>query len=247
MMELVKYDKARQALEEAKNFDEVKDIRDKAEAMKAYAKQANDKEMVMWASEIKVRAERKLGAMLIESAENGTRATQGTHTGNQHTIGNVVKHDISNTSPAQPPSPTPKPVTLPEIGITRDQSSRFQKIAAMPKERFETAVTMAKEVASQVSASLILKAAEPPKPTYRERNTVDANYPLPEIKVHVMSDAMSDAQKGRHVVSLIEDLAKMDPAVVLAHIPSYNMYRVEKSITPAYNFIQHIYQEVTNG
>jgi hypothetical protein len=28
--------------------------------MKAYAKQANDNEMVAWASEIKVRAERKL-------------------------------------------------------------------------------------------------------------------------------------------------------------------------------------------
>jgi hypothetical protein len=52
------------------------------------------------------------------------------HTGNQHTVGNVDKHDVSDDS-AWPDPPAPKPVTLAEIGITRDQSSRFQKIAAM--------------------------------------------------------------------------------------------------------------------
>ena len=79
--------------------------------------------MVNWASEIKVRAERKLGEMLVESAAKGTRATQGSHTGNQHTVGNVANNDISNDD-AWPDPPAPKPVTLAEIGITRDQSSR---------------------------------------------------------------------------------------------------------------------------
>ena len=41
-------------------------------------------------------------------------------------------------------SSTPKGATLADIGITRDQSCRFQKIAAIPQEHLETAVNMAK-------------------------------------------------------------------------------------------------------
>ena len=57
-MELVKYERARKSLVEAVTFDEIKDIRDKAEALRLYAKQAGDTDLVNMAAEIKIRAER---------------------------------------------------------------------------------------------------------------------------------------------------------------------------------------------
>lgn len=125
MSNLIKYDAARYALEQAVSVDEVKDIRDKAQAMAAYAKQAKDTKLVEWATEIKVRAERKAGQMLAEL----------------------------NLKPG------PKIIgsTLLPIDVSKTQSSRWQKLASVPDEQFEQAVSAAKEVAGEVTTAAMLR------------------------------------------------------------------------------------------
>ncbi len=109
------YDEARRALQLAHSVDEVKDMRDKAQAMAAYARQAKDTELVEWATEIKVRAERRAGELLAGMKINGERAQQGGDRSKSHDT------------------------TLLDLGVSRDQSSRWQKLAAVPEEQFEQA------------------------------------------------------------------------------------------------------------
>ncbi|MBK8799429.1 MAG: hypothetical protein IPM07_25410 [Anaerolineales bacterium] len=149
MTALVRYEAARTALAEAHKIDEVKDIRDKAEAMAAYARQAKDLELIQWATEIKVRAERRAGQMLADElpADKGRS--------------NVAKSLISPGSYDTTPG-----AKLSDFGVTKDQSSAWQKLAAMPEEHFETAVSAAKEAAGQVTTAFMLREAKrnDPKP-----------------------------------------------------------------------------------
>lgn len=142
----MKYEAARAALAAAHRVDEVKTIRDKAQAMAAYAKQARDTQMVQWATEIKVRAERRCGEMLRDSAANGERAGRG----------RIAEGD--------------KPSTLKDLGLTEAQSHRFQKLAAMPAEHFETAVETAKATAGSVTSAHMLRLADELRQTQEVRD-----------------------------------------------------------------------------
>lgn len=51
------------------------------------------------------------------------------------------------------------PSTLSDIGISKDQSSRWQSLAAMSEEHFETAVATAKDTAGQVTTAFMLREA----------------------------------------------------------------------------------------
>ena len=61
---LIKYDAACRAIAAARTADEAKGIRDRAEAMRAYARQARNKQLEVDAAEIRIRAERRLGQIL---------------------------------------------------------------------------------------------------------------------------------------------------------------------------------------
>ena len=62
-MEMIKYDTACRALAEAVRVDEAKSIKDKAEAIRAYAKQSKNRKLEADAWEIRKRAEDKLGEL----------------------------------------------------------------------------------------------------------------------------------------------------------------------------------------
>ena len=71
---LIRYDVARQALQAASTIDDAKQIKDKVEALRAYARQRNDVQMEAWLSELKLRADRRIGE--ISSKLDKAKANQ---------------------------------------------------------------------------------------------------------------------------------------------------------------------------
>lgn len=114
MTALIKYAAARAALAEAHSIDEVLEIRDKMEAVRRYGEIVRDTDLQRMAVEIKLRAEHRLGRLLIEMAASGAR----------------------EDGPGRP-GKTSQRATLKGLGITRDLSARAQASAKMPATAFE--------------------------------------------------------------------------------------------------------------
>lgn len=131
MSQLIKYEAACRALAECKAVDEVKAWADKAAAMQAYGRMAKDKTLEVDASEIRIRAERRLGEMLTAQKQGGGLAagTRGQLAGKSGDGLAVVANDRQK--------PAPK---LADAGISKDLSSRAQKLAAVPEAEFEAEV-----------------------------------------------------------------------------------------------------------
>jgi N6-adenosine-specific RNA methylase IME4 len=131
---LALYSAARHALAEAHRVDEVKNIRDKALALQIYAQQAKDRDLIEHATEIRMRAERRAGELLHKMEKN-----KGARGGGEKDAprGRLVK----------PRDTAPK---LSDLKVTKSQSSRWQRLAAMDAEAFEARVEGAKRKAVNV-------------------------------------------------------------------------------------------------
>lgn len=117
---LVRYDEMCRAIQAAYEVDEVLDIKDKARAIELYMQQQHNVEAERRACEIRLRAERKLGQMLKGMEKiHGARGTGS----NQYEV---------RSQRATPPQPT-----LSDLGISKTQSSRWQKLAEVPDETWE--------------------------------------------------------------------------------------------------------------
>jgi hypothetical protein len=77
--------------------------------------------------------------MLKESAESGKRASLANGRPPQK-----ASHDTTLSVP-----------TFTDLNISRDQSSRWQKLASMPEEHFEAAVSTAKAVAGDITTAFV--------------------------------------------------------------------------------------------
>jgi hypothetical protein len=180
MNRLVRYDAAKRAIAEYRTVDEVKDFRDKALAIEAYAKQANDFDLEYDAAVARVRAERKCGELLAET-EKAKAGRPPINRSNQTT--NLES-----------------PKTLAEMGVTKDQSSKWQKLAAIPEKEFEAAVSIP---GSKPSTNHLIKTETEHKPRMdkdalwfwgllrdmRSRNIFDKS---PETLVAEWTDSMKD-------------------------------------------------------
>lgn len=115
---LVRYDAMCSAIAAAYAVDEVKDIRNKARAIETYARQAKNVEAERQACEIRLRAERKAGELLRERDKAKGARGSGSN-----------QHEVRSHHPTAPP--------LSDLGISKQQSSDWQKLAAVPSDLFE--------------------------------------------------------------------------------------------------------------
>ena len=127
---------AQQALAEARTVDEVKDVRDKADAVRHYARQAKlGQELVIEAAVVKLRAERRIGQILRE-----TPLATGVE-GNQHDL-----------SPGEPNG-----VLLQDLGISKSHSSRMQRIADLDDSAFEQYIATESELRREPTVAGVLR------------------------------------------------------------------------------------------
>jgi hypothetical protein len=152
--ELVRYDDMCRAIAAAYEVDEVKDIRDKAAALEHYSRQAHNVEAERQCAEIRLRAERKsCWAMDKAKGAAGNPGGQGA---------SIVRSDNVTTQ------------TLSELGITKNQSSQWQKLATVPEPQFEAALAGP----DKPTTNGIINAAFPPTQPPAEKKL--AELPLPE-------------------------------------------------------------------
>lgn len=156
MSALVKYDQARQALAACRSVDEIKDIRDKSEAMRLYAKQAQDTELEQWAAEIKLRAQRAIGELsaALETQKGGFGIVP---TGGKH-----------------------KAEVLADAGISTSTANRYEKLAAIPEPVVEAVIAESREAGKPVSAKVVMARATPKPATMPPRAAAPAK-PVPAV------------------------------------------------------------------
>jgi hypothetical protein len=118
---LIRYDAACRAVAEAKSVDEVQEIANRAEAARAYARQAKNRQLEIDAIEIRVRAERRLGELLVILRKDGILTPSG--------------GGDTRSKNAQPR------VTIKSLGIRSTDAPGYQRLARMPEPKFESEMT----------------------------------------------------------------------------------------------------------
>lgn len=134
---LVKYDAMCRAISECLRADEASQIRNQARALEVLAKQARNIEAERQAAEIRIRAERKWGQMFKQQ----DKATG--HFAGKDADGNVRRSDDATTE------------TLKSLGVSKEQSSTWQKLAEASDKQFETALNKAASVTVPTTSGVL--------------------------------------------------------------------------------------------
>lgn len=176
---------ASRLLAAAQTVDDVKAIRDKAEAARVYVRAARlGLELQNHAAEVRLRAERKAGGMLqAMKLRGGDRKSKARRA----------------------------PLKLEELGITRDQSKRWQRIAAVPESVFLKYMKAMNEHDHEITSAGLLRTARchcqdsvQATPTHHDTPVVESEWDAEAT----FQELMNHCQLLQNIVRPAEDDSK---------------------------------------
>jgi hypothetical protein len=144
---IAEYRLARAQLEAATRFEDVKKMHDTLEALRAYAAAAKDRQMENLAGELRMRAERKAGQLLIDSRQNGSRQIGGRPLRGEP-LETIPTGRVSNLIP-----------TLKELGVTGKEAMYWQEIAELSDTEFEDSLQRLRGSGAHITTNSFLKTA----------------------------------------------------------------------------------------
>jgi 16S rRNA G966 N2-methylase RsmD len=157
-MNLVKWDAIRTAIESSKDIEELTAIKDQLRAYQILAEQSKQSADVQSKIAIyKARADRKCGEWLKDNVkQGGDRKTES-------------KSSMS---------------TLKDLGVTKDESSRLQKIASIPEDKFEGILAEAERETTKINNNMLVNIAkEAEKTTRREEEKSARGKAISDIEI----------------------------------------------------------------
>jgi hypothetical protein len=132
--ELALLDQAGRALAEAQSFDQIKEIRDKAEAVRKYAQSASlGLDIQNRAAEVKLCAERQAGKLLSQMTLRGGDRRSKSHN---------------------------ERLKLDDLGISRNQSTRWQMQARVPENVFRDHIKQTCEAGKELTSARLIRLAK---------------------------------------------------------------------------------------
>jgi 16S rRNA G966 N2-methylase RsmD len=131
-MELIKWDKIRHQIETAKDIQELAGLRDRLRAYQILAEQSKQSQEVQAKIAVyKARADRKCGEWLKDNIRQGQRSD--------------LSQDV---------------ISLKDVGISLNASSKLQKIANIPEEKFESILQEAEEETKKITDNMLVRIAK---------------------------------------------------------------------------------------
>jgi len=210
---LIRYDAARMALAECARIDDAADIRDKAAALAAYARQRDDNDMECWVREIHLRACVRIGELVreLDTADGGRPCK----------------------NPSEQPEEFSKQQALADAGIPVSTAYDYQALAGGRDERAQAAGKAASEhyyaqsraksepptmagLRAAVREAVVATVGEPPKRA-REAPLIGNITPVQPIGA-AWIDFTSAVKQLATVPANLQSLADRTPASLRAQL-----------------------------
>ncbi|NEV79503.1 hypothetical protein DYI24_20925 [Rhodopseudomonas sp. BR0C11] len=238
------------ALSDANRVEDWKAVRLDIEHVKVHAEYIRNRALLIEATVLQLRAERRLGAMLAEAREAGELA---------------VRHQGRRPAPAEGEDAPPPPATLKEIGIDKKLAARAAAAAQLQDAQFDALVEQTREKMASGKAIVVdpVKQAEKTADIQRRRDQhasrtvgggcVDDLHQLvrdgrkfgfigmdPQWLFETRSDAGSGRSAGMHYkTEKLDAIMQMPVGELLADGGALGMWVVDWALDQAAALIRH--------